>query len=102
MMVDYETEKVSKEFGERLGNSRDEIEEFIGGVEMALTLLDDTLTAGIYLRDQTHDTEVLERFHSVTTEMDRQLSDETVEKMYSINPVFLQLSKFIMLYFHCM
>ena len=91
--VEDETDQIAIEFGKNLGQTRDVAEKFIGDVEMALTLLDDTLTAGVYLRDKTHDTEVLERFHTVTAEINNRLTDNTVEQTQEIQPVSLCIGR---------
>ena len=87
--VKYEADKVTKEFAENLQQRTEGAEEFICGVEMALTLLDDTLAAGFYLRDKSHDIEVLQRFNSVTAEINTRLTDHTVEQTHVIGPVLL-------------
>ena len=87
--VKYEADKVFKEFTENLQQRTEVAEEFICGVEMALTLLDDTLAAGFYLRDKSHDIEVLQRFNSVTAEINTRLTDHTVEQTHVIQPVSL-------------
>ena len=87
--VKYEADKVFEEFTENLQQCTEGAEEFIGGIEMALTLVDDTLAAGFYLRDKSHDTEVLQRFHSVTAEINNRLTDNTMEQTHVIQPVSL-------------
>ena len=91
--VEDETDQIAIEFGKNLGQNRDVAEKFIGDVEMALTLLDDALIAGYYLRDKTHDTEVLERFHTVTAEINNRLTDNTVEQTQEIQPVSLCIGR---------
>ena len=87
--VKYEADKVFKEFTENLQQCTEGAEEFIGGIEMALTLVEDTLAAGFYLRDKSNDTEVLQRFHSITAEINDRLTDHTMEQTHVIQPVSL-------------
>ena len=91
--VEDETDQIAIEFGKNLGRNRDVAEKFIGDVEMALTLLDDALIAGYYLRDKTHDTEVLERFHTVTAEINNRLTDNIMAQTQEITPVSLSICR---------
>ena len=83
----------SETFMENLEQNRKEVGKFVDGMEKALETVDITLKAGDSLLTRTHATEVVDRFNSMTAEINERLAEDTVEQIHEICPVFLSKGK---------
>ena len=83
----------SETFIENLEQNRKEVGKFVDGMEKALEMVDITLKAGDALQTQTHATEVVNRFNSMTAEINDRLAADNVEQIHEICPVFLSKGK---------